>query len=168
MVSSIIFLVVLAITVVLFYRSVNVIIQNIKLGKPLDIKDQQQKRWKTMFLVAIGQSKMVKRPIAGILHILVYTGFIMVNFEMLEIMTDGIAGTHRVFSFLPFYNVTVKKKLFSFAYLSISTFLYICALFFPVQTNALAIPIAPTVSNLSASKTILASFVWGLFSVLYL
>ncbi|MCD6179481.1 MAG: (Fe-S)-binding protein [Bacteroidales bacterium] len=108
MVSSIIFLVVLAITVVLFYRSVNVIIQNIKLGKPLDIKDQQQKRWKTMFLVAIGQSKMVKRPIAGILHILVYTGFIMVNFEMLEIMTDGIAGTHRVFSFLPFYNVLIS------------------------------------------------------------
>jgi len=108
MISSIIFLIVLAITVFLFYRSVSIIIKNIKLGKPLDIKDQQSKRWKTMFLVAIGQSKMIKRPVAGILHIMVYVGFIIVNIEMLEIMTDGIVGTHRVFAFLPFYNVIIS------------------------------------------------------------
>jgi Fe-S oxidoreductase len=108
MISSIVFLIVLAIAVVLFYRSIQVITRNIKLGKPLDISDQKGKRWKTMFLVAIGQKKMVKRPIAGLLHIMVYAGFIMVNFEMLEILTDGIAGTHRVFAFVPFYNVLIS------------------------------------------------------------
>jgi len=108
MISSIIFLIVLAITVFLFYRSVSIIIQNIKLGKPLDIKDQKEKRWKTMFLVAIGQRKMVKRPVAGVLHLMVYVGFIIVNVEMLEIMLDGIAGSHRIFAFLPYYNVLVS------------------------------------------------------------
>jgi heterodisulfide reductase subunit C len=53
-----------------------------------------------MFLVAIGQSKMVKRPVAGILHIFVYVGFIIVNIEMLEILIDGVAGTHRALSFV--------------------------------------------------------------------
>jgi len=105
MISSIVFLVVLAITVFLFYRSIRTIVRNINLGKDLDIKDQKSKRWKTMFLVAIGQSKMVKRPIAGILHIMVYVGFIIVNIEMLEIVIDGSFGTHRVFAFIPYYNV---------------------------------------------------------------
>lgn len=108
MISSIIFLIVLTLTVFLFYRSVNIIIKNIKLGKPLDIKDQKEKRWKMMFLVAIGQSKMVKRPIAGVLHLMVYVGFIIVNVEMLEIMLDGITGSHRIFAFLPYYNVLVS------------------------------------------------------------
>lgn len=108
MISSITFLVVLAITIFLFYRSINTIVTNINLGKPLDIKDQKGKRWKTMFLVAIGQSKMVKRPIAGILHIMVYVGFIMVNIEMLEIMIDGVSGSHRIFAFIPYYNVLVS------------------------------------------------------------
>ena len=116
MISSIVFLIILAITVFLFYRSVNIIIQNIKLGKPLDIKDQKEKRWKTMFLVAIGQSKMVKRPIAGVLHLMVYVGFIIVNVEMLEILIDGISGSHRIFNFLPFYNVLISFfEIFAFA-----------------------------------------------------
>lgn len=61
-----------------------------------------------MFLVAIGQSKMVKKPVAGVLHIMVYVGFIIVNVEMLEIMLDGITGSHRIFAFLPYYNVLVS------------------------------------------------------------
>ncbi len=63
-----------------------------------------------MIRVALGQSKMTKRPIAGILHIIVYAGFIIMNIELLEIITDGIIGTHRVFaSFLgSFYNFIIS------------------------------------------------------------
>ncbi len=56
----------------------------------------------TMFRVALGQSKMVVRPVAGIMHIFVYVGFIIINFEVLEILIDGVLGTHRVFSFIGF------------------------------------------------------------------
>jgi len=116
MLSSIAFIIVLSVTVFLFYRSIHTIIRNINLGKPLDIKDQKEKRWKTMLMVAIGQSKMVKRPIAGILHIMVYIGFIIVNVEMLEIMIDGISGSHRILSFLPFYTIMVSVfELFALA-----------------------------------------------------
>ena len=108
MISSIVFLLILIATIVLFYLNVRAIVRNINLGKDLEIKDNIKERWKRVFLIAIGQSKMAKRPVSGVLHIMVYAGFILVNIEMLEIMIDGIAGTHRFFSFLPFYNVMIS------------------------------------------------------------
>ena len=53
-----------------------------------------------MARIALGQSKMVSRPIAGALHVVVYLGFIIINIELIEIVIDGIFGTHRIFSSL--------------------------------------------------------------------
>lgn len=100
MVSQIVFIVVLAVAIASFWRAVSRISKNINLGKPVDRKDNPSERWRTMLLVAIGQSKMVKRPLAGIMHILIYAGFIIINIEVLEILIDGVLGTHRIFSFL--------------------------------------------------------------------
>jgi len=108
MISNIVFAVILLAAIVLFYRSVSVISKNIKLGKKQSINDNKALRWKTMFLVAIGQSKIGKRPVAGVLHIIVYVGFIIVNIEMLEILIDGLSGSHRVFGFLPFYPILIS------------------------------------------------------------
>lgn len=58
----------------------------------------RKKRWMQMAKVALGQSKMVTRPVAGIMHIFIYVGFIIINIEVLEIIIDGIFGTHRVFA----------------------------------------------------------------------
>ena len=51
-----------------------------------------------MLRVAFGQSKMVSKPISGALHIIVYIGFIIINIELLEIILDGLLGTHRLFA----------------------------------------------------------------------
>lgn len=83
-----------------FALNVKKLIRNIKLGKDVDRSDQPKERWKNMIRVALGQSKMVKRPIPAILHIFVYVGFVIINIEMLEIIIDGLFGTHRVFKFL--------------------------------------------------------------------
>jgi heterodisulfide reductase subunit C len=74
------------------------IIRNIKLGQPVDISDNKGKRWSNVIRIALGQSKMVVRPIPGLLHIFVYVGFIIINIELLEIIFDGLFGTHRVLS----------------------------------------------------------------------
>lgn len=68
------------------------------MGKAIERKDHAQKRWSNMIRIALGQSKMVTRPVAGILHIVVYIGFIVINIELLEIVLDGLIGTHRVFA----------------------------------------------------------------------
>ena len=51
-----------------------------------------------MAKIALGQSKMVRRPLSGILHFIVYLGFIVINIEVLEIVIDGLFGTHRIFA----------------------------------------------------------------------
>ena len=100
MIQAIIFTVILAAGIYFFARNVGRIRRNILLGKPLDRNDQPAKRWKTMLRVAFGQSKMTVRPIPAFFHFIIYAGFLIINIEILEIMIDGVAGTHRVFSFL--------------------------------------------------------------------
>lgn len=97
-IGSILFIICLGAASFFFYRSVSKIRRNILLGRDVDRSDNSSLRWKTMLRVAMGQSKMVVRPVAGFLHILVYVGFIIINIEILEIVIDGIFGTHRIFS----------------------------------------------------------------------
>lgn len=98
MIAQLLFLIILAAAVYLFSRNVGKIRRNILLGKDINRSDQPAKRWKTMAKVALGQSKMGKRPVAAILHLFVYLGFVIINIEILEIMIDGLFGSHRVFS----------------------------------------------------------------------
>ncbi len=97
---NIIFVIVLIIGVGFFIGNIKKLVRNIKLGKDIDRSDKLSERWKNMAMIALGQSKMVKRPIAGALHIVVYGGFIIINIEVVEIIIDGIIGTHRVLSFM--------------------------------------------------------------------
>jgi hypothetical protein len=83
-----------------FTLNVKKLVRNIKLGQKVDVSDNKSQRWKNMIAIALGQGKMVRRPIAGILHIIVYLGFIVINIEVLEIIIDGLLGTHRIFSFM--------------------------------------------------------------------
>lgn len=100
MISSIIFIALLLAASLLFAKNVKTIIRNIKLGRVLDRSDRKKERFMLMAKVALGQSKMVVRPVAGLLHILVYVGFVIINIEVLEIVLDGILGEHRLFSFM--------------------------------------------------------------------
>jgi heterodisulfide reductase subunit C len=96
--ANIIFGVVFVGAIAFFVRNVRRLIRNIRLGKPIDRTDQPSRRWAQMARIALGQSKMVVRPIAGLLHIVVYVGFVVINIELLEIIVDGFLGTHRVFA----------------------------------------------------------------------
>lgn len=82
----------------MFAGRVQFIRRNILLGKDVDLSDNPAARWKQMLWVAMGQSKMVKRPVAGFFHILIYAGFVLINIEVLEILIDGLLGTHRFFA----------------------------------------------------------------------
>jgi len=98
-VQNIIFILLLAVAIYLFARSFNKIWRNIKLGRDINRSDQKGKRWNLMAKVALGQGKMVKRRvIAGLFHVLIYAGFLLINIEVAEILIDGILGTHRIFA----------------------------------------------------------------------
>ena len=106
--DNILFAIILIIGVSFFTINIRKIIRNIKLGKEVNRSDNSSERWKNMAMIALGQSKMIKRPIAGALHIIVYLGFVIINIEVLEIIIDGLFGTHRILSFLGlFYDILI-------------------------------------------------------------
>lgn len=81
-----------------FTQNILRIKRNILLGKEAGRNDQKSERWKHMIRVALGQSKMGVKPVAAALHLVVYIGFIIINIELLEIILDGLLGTHRLFA----------------------------------------------------------------------
>ena len=97
MIASIIFSILVITTAVVFGLRVRTISRNIALGRPFGRTDRAMERFILMCKVAIGQSKMVQRPVAGLMHILVYVGFIIINIEVLEIIIDGVTDSHRSF-----------------------------------------------------------------------
>ncbi|CAI8446698.1 MAG: Uncharacterised protein [Polaribacter sejongensis] len=94
---NIVFALALAVGIGFFAMNIRKLFRNIKLGKNVNRTDKKSERIKNMLMIALGQSKMVKRPFSGFLHIIVYVGFIIINIEVLEIIIDGLFGTHRVF-----------------------------------------------------------------------
>ena len=96
MISSILFSLILIFSILLFVRNCRKLYRNINLGKDINRYDNSNLRFKKMIRLAFGQSKMFDKPIVGILHFIVYVAFVLINIELLEIVIDGVLGTHRV------------------------------------------------------------------------
>ncbi|MEC8829711.1 MAG: Fe-S oxidoreductase, partial [Bacteroidota bacterium] len=92
-----------------FVRNIQKIRRNIRLGIEVSVAGSSKQRWINMTKIALGQSKMVRRPLSGFLHLIVYLGFIIINIEVLEIVIDGLFGTHRIFAPImgPFYGILI-------------------------------------------------------------
>ncbi|MEM9325925.1 MAG: (Fe-S)-binding protein [Bacteroidota bacterium] len=96
-ISQLAFIVVAAFFGFLIYKRIIRIRKNIAMGRPLEM-DPDPKRWSNLVLVAFGQKKMFKRLIPAIFHFFIYVGFVLINLEVLEIVLDGVFGTHRLFA----------------------------------------------------------------------
>ena len=108
MIAQILFVISAAIATYFFVKNLQTIRRKILLGKDVDLTDNKAERWKTMLKVAFGQTKMAARPVPFVLHLIVYVGFVLINIEVLEILVDGIFGTHRVLSVLgSVYNLAI-------------------------------------------------------------
>ena len=96
--QQILFILISGLAIWLFSKKAKEITRNIKLGRYEAINDNPSQRWKNLFLLAFGQKKMFRNPLVAVLHFFVYAGFIIINIEVLEIVLDGIFGTHRLFA----------------------------------------------------------------------
>ena len=102
-----------------FSKNVGQIRKNINLGRDVDRSDRKSDRWNNMLRVAFGQSKMQARPVAGILHFIIYASFLIINIEVLEIIIDGLFGTHRFFA--PFLGGAYTGIISFFEILAVAT-----------------------------------------------
>lgn len=120
------FLILAAIGIGLFTKKAGEIKRNIFLGKDEDLNDQPAKRWKNLILLALGQKKMFKNPLVAIMHLIIYAGFIIINIEVLEIVLDGILGTHRLF--LPYLGSFYSFLINCFELLALGV-IVVCVIF---------------------------------------
>ena len=97
-IPQILFILITIIAIGFFTKKIKEIRRNILLGRDEAINDNPGLRWKNVLLLAFGQKKMFRNPLVAILHFFVYAGFIIINIEVLEIVLDGILGTHRLFA----------------------------------------------------------------------
>ena len=97
-IQQILFVIVTIVAVWMFAKKAGEIRRNILLGKDEPYNDRPGERWKNLLLLAFGQKKMFRNPLVAILHFVIYAGFIIINLEVLEIVLDGILGTHRLFA----------------------------------------------------------------------
>ena len=133
--QNILFILVFIAATALFTFNAKKIIRNIHLGRKLNRTDRKAERWKLMARVALGQSKMVVKPVAGFLHILVYVGFVIINLEVLEIILDGILGTHRLFA--PFLGSFYDFLIASFEILALGVL--VAVVIFYIRRNIIYI-----------------------------
>jgi heterodisulfide reductase subunit C len=96
--QQILFILISVLATGLFTVKIKQVIRNIRLGREEMLSDQPARRWKNVLLLAFGQKKMFRNPLVAVLHFFVYAGFIIINIEVLEIVLDGIFGTHRLFA----------------------------------------------------------------------
>lgn len=109
---------------------------NIRLGRDLDRTDQSGKRWKTMALVALGQKKMFTRPIPALLHLAIYSAFVITQVELIEIVVDGLTENHRTFR-----EILGGFYTFMISFIEILSLLALVATFaFLARRNLLKIP----------------------------
>ena len=96
--QQILFIATVIVAIALFSIRVREIRANILLGRDEDYSDRRGERWRNLLLLAFGQKKMFRNPLVAVLHFVIYAGFIIINIEVLEIILDGIFGTHRMFA----------------------------------------------------------------------
>src|SRR5690606_12395752 len=97
-IQQILFVLLTGFAIWFFAKNISAIRRNINLGYDEEIKDRPAERWKNVLLLALGQKKMFRYPLVALMHFVIYLGFIIINIEVLEIVLDGIFGTHRMFA----------------------------------------------------------------------
>ncbi|MDY0083313.1 MAG: (Fe-S)-binding protein [Ignavibacteriaceae bacterium] len=112
--KNIIFILVFIFTFAFFGYSVNNLIKYLKVGKKKDDRsDDIPTRLKRVWNIAFAQTKLLREPLAGLLHLLIFWGFILFIFAVLESIIQGFYSSFSL-SFLGlFYSViTLVQDIF--------------------------------------------------------
>ncbi|PIY11573.1 MAG: Fe-S oxidoreductase [Flexibacter sp. CG_4_10_14_3_um_filter_32_15] len=121
------FVTALLVTAGIIFGRYKYIRRNIELGKEWKGTHNPAERLRLMILIAFGQKKMFARPFVGLMHFVIYAGFLLINIEILEIVVDGITGHHRIFA--PLFGATIYQILIGFFELLAFGVLATCVIF---------------------------------------
>jgi heterodisulfide reductase subunit C len=136
MIQSILFLLVLGVSGWFAWKGYSRVWRNINLGKAESVGGNAAQRWRNVLLVAFGQQKMFKNWLPAVLHLFIYVAFVVTQVELIEILVDGIFGTHRFFaaSLGGFYTFVI-----SFIEI-LSVLAFVATVIFLARRNLLRVP----------------------------
>ena len=138
--QQILFIVVTGIAAYIFSRRLMLIRRNILLGRDEDRTDQPGKRWRNMLLVAFGQKKMFKKPIPALLHLMVYSGFLIINIEVIEFIIDGVTGKHRSLAHvMEAWDLTILYSVALNIFELLSVLVILACVFFLIRRNIIRV-----------------------------
>jgi len=98
--KQIVFLIALVVTLLVFAYTMRRIAGFFRITRGGFPVRQIGRRFGIMMEVAIGQTKIFRRPVMGLLHALVFWGFCVILIGSVEMVIDGLSGSERVLSFL--------------------------------------------------------------------
>jgi heterodisulfide reductase subunit C/nitrate reductase gamma subunit len=108
--SNLIFTIILVVSLSFFSYNLWKIVRNIRLGKSINRFDNPLQRTKILLKIAFGQTKLFARPVSGVLHALVYWGFLVITIGTLEMMIDGVFNLERSLGVLGvFYDIATAS-----------------------------------------------------------
>ncbi|QQK78013.1 4Fe-4S dicluster domain-containing protein [Salicibibacter cibarius] len=92
----------------LFYRLVKTRVDFIRLGDKPNFIYSAKERWKAVMVNVFGQKKLLKDKKSGIIHVIFFYGFIIVQFSAIDVIWKGLSnGGHLPFGPLyPFFTLS--------------------------------------------------------------
>src|SRR5579872_1908080 len=85
----------------------------LRIGKWTDRFTNPYERFRRTLVIAIGQSKIMRDPIAGPVHAFIFWGFMVLLFAVIESIGEGIFGRFSLSFLGGFYSViTVSQDIF--------------------------------------------------------
>ncbi|MBS2210334.1 4Fe-4S dicluster domain-containing protein [Carboxylicivirga mesophila] len=104
--NQLVFTIILIAAIAVLLRSFWQIRANFALTRDVAFDGQVMKRLRLTAKVALGQTKILRKPFIGLMHALVFWGFIVITIGSLEMVIDGVSGWHRSLSIVgPLYTV---------------------------------------------------------------
>ena len=88
--ENLVFLLVLLASASFFAISIRRLIRRLRIGQPENRSDQPWARIKKTLLVAVAQSKILREPLAGVMHALIFWGFLVLLLAVLESIGEGL------------------------------------------------------------------------------
>jgi len=117
MTKQIVFSVILLITLGVFAFTIKRLIALFKLTKSTEPLGNIGKRINLTLKVAFGQTKILRKPVIGLIHALVFWGFLVITIGSIEMVIDGLFGTERALSKLGVFYDLISASGDIFAYI---------------------------------------------------
>jgi Fe-S oxidoreductase len=88
--ANVVFLLVVAIASAFFALNVERLVGYLRVGRATDRTDHALRRLRNVLVIALGQSKLMREPAAGLMHAMIFWGFIVLTAGTVELVAQGV------------------------------------------------------------------------------